>query len=105
MTASRAAMLLAMGILLSACTVAKVTGTEPEAAELAVPDIATIIAIHEQSIMGLDDVEGIGESLCEGTPCIKIFLSEDNPSTRAVLPAELEGVPVVVELSGGFSAQ
>lgn len=50
-------------------------------------------------------VTAIGASLCEGLPCIRIYLEKADPELESALPKEIEGVPVVTEVSGIFQAR
>ncbi|MEJ2139857.1 MAG: hypothetical protein P8Y61_10495 [Gammaproteobacteria bacterium] len=68
------------------------------------PDIASIIALHQDSVMQAG-VTGMGESRCDGKPCIRIYLEKDDPALTSSLPEELDGVPVVIEVSGQFEAR
>ncbi|TDJ43296.1 MAG: hypothetical protein E2O50_05010 [Gammaproteobacteria bacterium] len=68
-------------------------------------DLGQIIATHSNLIMGLEDVVGIGESLCNGTPCIRIFLARHNETTLAQIKEDLPGIPFAIEISGNFTAQ
>jgi len=68
------------------------------------PDIAAIIALHQDSMMQAG-VTGMGESRCDGKPCIRIYLEKADPALVNSLPEELDGVPVVIEVSGQFEAR
>jgi hypothetical protein len=68
------------------------------------PDIAEIIDAHTEQLMALDDVVAVGESRCDGQPCIKVLLRTANPNTSNAMPARLDGILVVSEVSGEFNA-
>lgn len=59
----------------------------------------------EDRLMGRPGVSGIGIADCDGTPCIKVFLSEAGDSILAEIPDSVSGHPVVVERAGPFGAQ
>jgi hypothetical protein len=71
---------------------------------VAKPDITAIISANSATILGLEDVVAIGQARCNDQPCIRVLLASDNSDTRAKLPAEIDGVPVSVEVSGSFRA-
>ena len=66
--------------------------------------IEQVIARNADRIMALADVVAVSESRCNDRPCIKILLAADNADTKALLPQQLEGFPVVIEVSGSFFA-
>jgi hypothetical protein len=76
----------------------------PQETEVAKPDITAIISANSAAILGLEDVVAIGQARCNDQPCIRVLLASDNTDTRAKLPAEIDGVPVSVEVSGSFRA-
>jgi len=81
-----------------------ITPTVQEESIVSQDDIAAAIAAHSMQIMQLDDVAGIGEGLCEGSPCVKVLLTKDNPATRKAIQTILNGIPAAIETSGSFSA-
>jgi hypothetical protein len=76
----------------------------PQDTNVAKPDITAIISANSAAILGLEDVVAIGQARCNDQPCIRVLLASDNTDTRAKLPAEIDGVPVSVEVSGSFRA-
>ena len=66
-------------------------------------NIAEIVAKYRETIM-LPGVVGVGESSCDGRPCIKIYLASADDELEQQLPSELDGVPVVIQISGEFRA-
>ena len=55
-------------------------------------------------LMSLPGVVGIGEGLCDGEPCIKIFIGRETPELLRQIPTELEGYTVAVEETGEIRA-
>jgi len=100
--------LVATGILIAACasednqSVHHSTAREADMAQS--DDLGQIIATHSNLIMGLEDVVGMGESLCDGNPCIRIFLARHNETTLAQIKKDLAGIPFAIEISGNFTA-
>ncbi len=44
------------------------------------------------------------QGLCEGAPCIKIYVAKKTPELLGQLPAAIAGHPVAVEETGEFKA-
>ena len=94
-------------LALSACsTLASQSLHTDEKASEAMGDtgIEQVIARNADRIMALADVVAISESRCNNQPCIKILLATENADTQARLPEQIEGIPVVTEVSGSFFA-
>ena len=64
-------------------------------------DINAVLAAHRQ-LLELPDVVGVYVGvLADGkTPCLKVMLARPTPETERKLPREIEGYPVVTEISG-----
>ena len=77
---------------------------EKAAATMSGTGIEQVIARNADRIMALADVVAVSESRCNNQPCIKILLAAENADTRALLPEQIEGIPVVIEVSGSFFA-
>lgn len=73
----------------------------PERLEVPVRDINAILADNDDDLLKLASVVGVavGE-LDDRTPCLLIMLSEENPTTRAKIPASIEGHPTKIVISG-----
>ncbi len=69
----------------------------------AVHSAAAIIEQHLDWFFGFEDVAGVAEGELRNQPCIKVFLTQENSRTRLELPDELEGMPLVIEVTGSFS--
>jgi hypothetical protein len=67
--------------------------------------IAEVLATHTPELMALPDVVGTAESRTEdGHPCVLILVKRMTPELRERLPAELEGWPVRIEVTGEIRA-
>ena len=55
-------------------------------------------------LLALDDVVGVADGVADNQPCIRVYLKQDNPATRAKIPSAIDGVDVVVEISGELKA-
>jgi len=65
-------------------------------------DINAVLAAHDRQLLELADVVGVYVGvLADGkTPCLKVMLARPTPETERKLPREIEGYPVVTEISG-----
>ncbi|TLZ97135.1 MAG: hypothetical protein E6J96_06650 [Methanobacteriota archaeon] len=59
---------------------------------------------HESRLMKMRGVVGVGIGQKDGKGCICIYVKEDNPKIRSVLPESLDEVPVEVIVTGNFKA-
>ena len=55
-------------------------------------------------VMLIPGVVGTAEGLCEGRPCLKVFLAKKTPELLRQIPAVLEGYPITAEETGAFRA-
>jgi hypothetical protein len=85
-------------LLTAACSGESATPSEPAAANP--PMITQVLREHTDELMAIDDVVAVGESLCDGQPCIRVYLRQENAASRLQIPVEIEGIPVFVEVSG-----
>jgi hypothetical protein len=68
-------------------------------------DINQVMAEHSKEIMGITGVVGVGVGALEnGTPCILVLIAKDTPELRKKIPGQLEGHPVVIDVSGEIRA-
>ena len=44
------------------------------------------------------------QGLCDGAPCIKIYVARKTPELLGQIPATIAGHPVVIEETGAFKA-
>ncbi len=59
-----------------------------------------VLAAHTDSLMALPGVVGTAIGLCDGAPCIRVFLADSGAAARRRIPTQLEGYPVKVEVTG-----
>ncbi len=62
--------------------------------------IDEVLAAHTDSLLALPGVVGTAIGLCEGERCIKVFVADSYPYSKARIPLRLEGYRVVVEVTG-----
>jgi len=53
-----------------------------------------------RQVIDLEGVTGTALGLCDGKPCIKIYLESDSSALRRRLPRSEAGFPVVTEVTG-----
>ena len=80
--------------------IADYRGKNPMAEET----IKEVLKKHTKNLMSIPGVVGTGQGLCEGKPCIKVFVIKKTPDLDQKLPKTLEGYPVVVEETGEIKA-
>lgn len=72
-------------------------------------DVAKILEQHEDALMALPNVQGVGLGEKGGQPAIKVFVSRKVPkdalAENEMVPAQLDGVPTDVEEVGTVSVQ
>lgn len=62
--------------------------------------IEQVLAAHNDSLMSLPGVVGTAIGVCDGAPCIRVFLADTSAAAR--VPARLEGYTVKAEVTGRF---
>ena len=60
---------------------------------------------HTSELMSLSGVVGTAQGLCDGHPCIKVFVIRARPALARKIHAILAGYPVVVEETGTMRAR
>jgi len=66
--------------------------------------IEEVLKEHTEELMSIPGVVGTAEGLCDGNPCIKVFVIEFTPELEQKILNILEGYPVEVEETGEFEA-
>lgn len=64
------------------------------------PTIEEVLVAHTDSLMALPGVVGTAIGLCDGTPCIRVFLADSSTQNRERIPTRLEGYRVKAEVTG-----
>lgn len=55
-------------------------------------------------VMPISGVVGTAAGLCDGRPCLKVFLAKKTPELLRQIPANFQGYPVTAEETGVFRA-
>jgi hypothetical protein len=89
----------------SIATCANETGKDgKEGKQMPQKPIEEVLKEHTNKLMSLPGVVGTAQSLCEGQPCIKVFVSKKTEKLEQKIPKTLEGYPVVIQETGKFKA-
>ena len=62
--------------------------------------IEDVLKEHTDSLMALPGVVGTAQGLCEGEPCIRVFVVEAAPDLLKQIPSEIEGYAVDIVETG-----
>lgn len=65
-------------------------------------DINAVLAAHDNQLLAIPNVVGVYVGVLDDgkTPCLKVMLARPSPETEKAIPRELEGYPVVTEVTG-----
>lgn len=62
--------------------------------------IDAVLAAHNDSLMAVRGVVGTAVGRCKGAPCIRVLVTRTSDEIRRRIPHELEGFPVLIDVSG-----
>ena len=71
---------------------------------MAAETIREVLKKRTAELMAVPGVVGTGQGLCEGKPCIKVFVIEKTPDLKERIPQTLDGYPVAIEATGQIKA-
>jgi len=60
---------------------------------------------HTLELMSIEGVVGTAQGLCNGKPCIKVYVIKKSGQFTQRIPTTREGYPVVIEETGEFRAR
>ena len=66
--------------------------------------IKKVLEEHTLKLMSIEGVIGTAEVLCNGKPCIKVYVIKKTRQLTQRIPTTLEGYPVAIEETGEFRA-
>ena len=66
--------------------------------------IEEVLKAHTNALMSIPGVVGTAQGLCDGKPCIKVYVIEKTPELEGKIPDVLEGFSVEVVETGEFRA-
>jgi UPF0716 family protein affecting phage T7 exclusion len=98
---------LAPTLLLLAVTIAACSGSRAQGQATPMPDktIDAVLAQHNDSLMALPGVVGTAIGLCDGAPCIRVFVKDSAAARNTRFAESLDGYRLRVEVSGMFHAR
>lgn len=76
-------------------------GEEPQVPKKTIEEV---LKEHTSKLMSLLGVVGTAQGLCNGQPCIKVFVSKKTAELEQRVPKTLDGYPVVIQETGKFKA-
>ncbi|MGE5765504.1 MAG: hypothetical protein ACM3ZF_17055 [Mycobacterium leprae] len=65
--------------------------------------IDDVLARHRESLVAVPGVVGVGVTERGGQPAVLVMLSRVTPESKA-LPEEIDGYPVLIEVTGEIAA-
>jgi hypothetical protein len=95
--------LLIIGSCAASCTNRMVDDHQMKTNVSARP-IEDVLREHTEELMSIPGVAGVGEGLCNNTPCIKVYIIKSTPELDRKIPAVLEGYRVSKEVTGSIRA-
>ena len=66
--------------------------------------IEDVLKEHTDDLMSVPGVVGTGQGLCDGQPCINVFVIKKTSELEENIPQRLESYPVMVEETGEIHA-
>jgi hypothetical protein len=90
-----------LGIMACALACASPVGINPTEGETMSPNtIQEALKTHNDELLSIPGVVGTAQALCQGTPCIRVMVSEKTPSVEQKILSILEGYPVQIRETG-----
>jgi hypothetical protein len=68
------------------------------------PKIEEVLRQNTVALMSIPGVTGTGQGLCDGKPCIKVFVIKKRAELAKKIPGEIEGYQVKIEETGTVRA-
>ena len=62
--------------------------------------IEEVVRKHSEELMSIPGVIGVGQGLCDNTPCIKIYIEKESQELDKRIPGVLDGYRVSTEATG-----
>lgn len=62
--------------------------------------IEQVLALHTDSLMSLPSVVGTAIGVCDGEPCIRVFVTDSMVASRRMIPTHLDGYLVRIDVTG-----
>ncbi len=71
---------------------------------MAAKRIEEVLKEHTKELMSLSGVVGTAQGLCDGKPCIKVYVIKKTPELDQKIPDNLEGYLVMIDEAGEIRA-
>jgi len=72
---------------------------------MSMDDVIRVMDAHVNELMAIPGVVGVAVgALDDGKPCIKVLVAKRTSEHRKRIPKEIEGYPVVIEVTGEIRA-
>jgi hypothetical protein len=78
--------------------------SRPERNPMATKLIEEVLRANARKMMSIPGVIGVGQGLCEGNPCIKVFVIKRTPELDQKIPKTLADYQVLIEEIGKIKA-
>ena len=104
MTVMRTAVALTVAAVTSGMPTGCSGGGTHQEDPMSTRSIEQVLATHTDSLMSLPGVVGTAIGVCDGTPCIRVLVSDSSVASRRQIPARLEGYLVRVDGTGPLRA-
>jgi hypothetical protein len=96
-------LLLVLDTKVTGCS-EKITDIGGEENKMSAKTIEKVLEERTDDLMAIPGVVGTGQGLCNGKPCIKVFVIKKTPQLDKKIPDNLDSHPVVIEETGEFRA-
>ena len=67
-------------------------------------ELRKVLEKHRERLLTVSGVVGVGEGICDGKPCIRVFVTRKNPRVARNIPGTIGGYEVTIEETGEFKA-
>jgi len=84
-------------------TTSEISGGDSDGGEY--EEILEVKNRHEDELMAINGVVGVGIGECNGLPCIVVYLEDDSEELKSRIPEWVEGFPITTEVTGPIEAQ
>jgi hypothetical protein len=92
---------MALGLTTTACSNKNVSESQGRNSMVA-KSIEEVLTEHTKELMSIPGVAGVAQGICNGKPCIKVYVVKETPELKRKIPETLEGYKVMIEETGEF---
>jgi len=78
--------------------------TDMNGEEMSSKSIEQVLKERTPELMSMPGVVGTGQGLCDGQPCIKVFVKQKSPELESKIAEILEDTKYAIEETGEFRA-